>query len=147
MSSFTSQEGSSPKFLVDGYDWASFGEGLVVDLGGAQGHIAFALAEKFPSLSVIVQDLPAVIRQAKEASQDATHHRVQFMEHDFFKPQPTTADVYLLRWILHNYPTKHCLKILRSLVPALRPGARVIVMDNIVPEPGTISQMAEREIR
>ena len=146
MSSFTSQEGSSPKFLVDGYDWASLGKVSVVDLGGAQGHIAFALTEKFPHLNVIVEDLPAVVRQAKEALQDENHH-VQFMEHDFFKPQPITADVYLLRWILHNYPTQLCLSILRNLVPTLKPGARVIVMDNIVPEPGSVSQMAEREIR
>ena len=147
MSSFTSQEGSSPKYLVNGYDWASIGKGSVVDLGGAEGHIAVAVAERFPSLKIVVQDLPAVIQKVEDKVPKALASRVLFMQHDFFTEQPVKADAYLLRWILHNYPNEYCVKILRQLVPALEDGARIIVMDNIVPEPGTISQMAEREIR
>lgn len=147
MSSFTSQEGSSPKYLVDGYDWMSIGRGTVVDLGGAEGHIAIAVASRFPALKFIVQDLPAVIQKVGDKVPKALDGRVLFMQHDFFTEQPVKADAYLLRWIFHNYPNEYCVKILRHLVPVLEEGARIIVMDNIVPEPGTISQMAEREIR
>ncbi len=139
-------------YLVNGYDWGSIGKGSVVDLGGGEGHIAVAVAERFPSLSLIVQDLPAVIQKVEDKVPEdkvpkALASRVSFMQHDFFTEQPVKADAYLLRWILHNYPNEYCVKILRQLVPALEEGARIIVMDNIVPEPGTISQMAEREIR
>ena len=147
MTSFTSQEGSSPKHVVDGYDWASIREGTVIDMGGAEGHIAVAVAEHYPSLHFLVQELLPVIEQARDKVPKALSDRVQFMEHDFFTPQTVTADVYLLRWIFHNYPDAYCVKILQNLVPAMKKGARVIVVDNIVPEPGTTSQMAEREIR
>ncbi len=147
MSSFISQEGNSPKYLVDGYDWASLGEATVIDLGGAEGHIAIAVAEKFPSLTFIVQELLTVVQGAKDKVPKALQARVQFMEHDFFTQQSVTADVYLLRWVFHNYPNPHCIKILKNLVPAFKQGSRIVVMDNIVPEPGTTSQMAEREIR
>jgi 6-hydroxytryprostatin B O-methyltransferase len=50
--------GYSSSFLVNGVDWASFGEATVVDVGGVSGHISFALAEAFPSLRFVVQDLP-----------------------------------------------------------------------------------------
>lgn len=147
MNSFTSQEGSSPKYVVDGYDWASIGEGTVVDMGGGEGHIVIAIAEQYPSLHFLVQELLPVIEQARDKVPKALSDRVQFMEHDFFTSQSVTADVYLLRWIFHNYPDAYCVRILQNLVPALKQGARVIVVDNLVPEPGTTSQMAEREIR
>ena len=43
------------------------------------------------------------------------------MEHDFFfLEQPVkSADVYLIRWILHDWPNTYAFKILRALVPAL----------------------------
>ena len=147
MTSFTSQEGSSPKYIVDSYDWASISGGTVVDLGGAECHIAIAVAEKNPSIHFVVQDLLPVIDQAEDEIPKDLSHRVRFMVHDFFTSQTVTADAYLLRWIFHNYSDSYCTKILHNLIPALKKGSRIIVVDNLVPEPGTISQMAEREIR
>ena len=33
----------------------------------------------------------------------------------------------------HNWADKYCIKILHNLVPALRPGARVIIHERILP--------------
>ncbi|APA07270.1 hypothetical protein sscle_02g020400 [Sclerotinia sclerotiorum 1980 UF-70] len=60
---------------------------------------------------------------------------VEFMEHDFFKPQPVKcADVYLLRLILHNWSNNDCLQILRNLVPALKHGSKVLVNEIVMPD-------------
>lgn len=70
------------------------------------------------------------------------------MAHDFFTPQPVKyADVYLLRFILHDYPDRYAVKILENLVPALKDGARLIVMDGVLPEPNTLPKSEERIIR
>lgn len=69
------------------------------------------------------------------------------MIHDFFIQQPIVADVYLFRAIFHNWPDHYCVKILHSLIPALKHGARIIVNDGVVPEPGTLDLLAERNIR
>jgi hypothetical protein len=78
-----------------------------------------------------------VIDQAKSAAAaaagDPNSARVSFMSHDFFTPQTVVADVYLLRWILHNWSDKYCVRILRALIPALKPGARVIVNEDVRP--------------
>ena len=60
------------------------------------------------------------------------------MAHDFFKEaQPVHgADVYFFRFIFHNWPDKYCLKILRSLIPALKTGAKVVIIDYVLPGPG-----------
>ncbi|PYH83237.1 S-adenosyl-L-methionine-dependent methyltransferase [Aspergillus uvarum CBS 121591] len=73
--------------------------------------------------------------------------RVTGMAHDFLTPQPVHgADVYLLRWILHDWSDTYAVKILRNLTPALTPGARVVVNDICIPEPGVLGPKAERDI-
>lgn len=137
---------SSPALSVEfvfAYDWTPHANGTVVDVGGSHGNIAFPLAEKFSNMKVIVQDRPEIIASAPVDR----HKNVLFQEHDFFTTQPESgADVYFLRFILHDWPTEYCLRILRALVPALRKGARVVVMDGIVPEPGVLGKLDERRI-
>lgn len=145
----------NPAHLVAGYDWAGLGEkAVVVDVGGSSGEIARCLTAAVPSLSVIVQDLPEVLKEEGGAAAEAVERatagaeagaaagagadRVTFMPHDFFSPQPVAgADAYLLRWILHNWPDAHCIKILRALIPALRPGARILVNEHVLPPPSS----------
>lgn len=74
--------------------------------------------------------------------------RVKFMEHDFFTEQPVQgADVYLFRWIFHNWSDKYSIKILRNLIPALKPGAKVVINDNVLPQPGVLSRWQEERLR
>ena len=140
---------SSPALSADfvfAYDWTPHVNGTVVDVGGSRGHIAFALAERFPHMQCVVQDRPEIVASALEDSGHA-HERVKFQAHDFFTPQPVVgASVYLLRFIMHDWPTEYCLCILRALIPALRKGTRVIVMDGILPEPGVLGKLDERRI-
>ena len=148
MKAFEDGPDISPSYLVASYPWASLGAGTVVDVGGSQGSISVAISEAHPVLKFIVQDRPEVI-------EEATQHvlpihvadRIEFMAHDFFTEQPIRADMYLFRYIFHNWPDTYVIKILRQLVPALRPGARVLINDNLLPEPNTASLTMEREVR
>ncbi|KAL6704153.1 hypothetical protein ACN47E_008713 [Coniothyrium glycines] len=144
MSFFTTGDGYSLRHLVDGYPWESVGSGTVVDLGGSHGDAAFALANKYPKLNLVVQELPEVVANSTE--QDGLS--VRFMAHDFFQPQPVKdADVYLYRWTLHNWPDKHCIDILKALAPSLKHGARVLVMDFVMPPPGVLPNEMDRKLR
>jgi hypothetical protein len=55
--------------------------------------------------------------------------------------------VYYFRWILHNYSTPYAVKILKNLVPALKPGARVIINDHCLREPGVENHWDEKVMR
>lgn len=61
---------------------------LIVDVGGGLGHDLNAFATRNPSrrMRLVNEDLPEVIRQAKEQSQDLDA-RIELVEQDFFKPQ------------------------------------------------------------
>ncbi|KAM4054660.1 o-methyltransferase [Hirsutella rhossiliensis] len=137
----------SVEHLLQGFDFS--GARTVVDVGGSHGQAAVALAAKYPSLErIVVQDLGETIVGLNDKVPGELRARVHGMAHDFLAPQPVRdADVYLLRWILHDWSDKYCVKILRALVPALKPGAKVVVNDICMPEPGQLGIAAERSLR
>ncbi|KAI8628536.1 S-adenosyl-L-methionine-dependent methyltransferase [Xylariaceae sp. FL1651] len=117
--------------ILDAYDWKAAGDATVVDVGGSAGHDAVLLAQKFPNLQLVVQDMP-MVKPVFEADVPANlRDRVSFVEHDIYQPQPIQADIYMVKIILHDYPDTEAAKILRALTPALRPGNRVIVIEYI----------------
>ncbi|KAK3181516.1 hypothetical protein K4F52_007226 [Lecanicillium sp. MT-2017a] len=117
--------------LEASFDWKALGKATIVDMGGSGGHDSFYLAEKFPELSIIVEDLPEVQPAFNKHQPEALKDRVTFVAHDFFKPQTVQPDVFLIKLILHDWPDEECVKILKGLVPAMRPGSRVFFLDYV----------------
>ena len=147
MSALITSEGYELRYIVDNIPWASFGSGTVVDLGGSHGDAMIAIAKRFPTLRFVVQDLPHVIG-SRPSLPTEVDGRISFMTHDFFTPQLVKgAQVYFFRWIFHNWSDKYCLNILQNLVPALEPGAQILINDTCLPEPGTVPWRQESTIR
>ena len=73
--------------------------------------------------------------------------RVSLTTHDFFEPQPIFAKAYFFRHIFHAFVDKQAVEILRALIPALRPGARIIINDLVMPAPGTLPRREEKDLR
>lgn len=120
----------------------------VVDVGGSHGLIAIELARAFPALQLVVQDLDEpVVRDGDARKPPEVAGRVRFMVHDFLTPQPVRAAAYYFRSIFHNWPDRYCVEILRALVPALEPGAKVVVNDSVMPGPGTLPWDREARLR
>ncbi|KAK4041920.1 S-adenosyl-L-methionine-dependent methyltransferase [Parachaetomium inaequale] len=149
MRSFTEGTGFELSHVADNFPWGELRNGTVVDVGGSQGFACFAIARQFPALSFVVQDLEPVIQAAEKEAPVDLADRVRFMTHDFLaEDQPVKgADVYFFRWILHNWSDKYCVKILRGLIPALKPGAKVVLNDNVLPQPGVLSRWQENRLR
>jgi chemotaxis methyl-accepting protein methylase len=63
--------------------------------------------------------------------------RITFIDHDMLTPQPVKdADVYFWRVVLHNHPDAVVLKSLQSLIPALKPGAKILIQEIGLADPG-----------
>lgn len=120
------------------YDWAALGASTFVDVGGSAGHMSFELAQTYPHMSCVVQDLPDLQAPFAAAVPDGLKPRVTFQAHDFFTPQPVVgADVYFLKHILHDWSDPYAARIIRHIVPAMtKPGARLLIVEGIVPSPG-----------
>ncbi|KAK7182251.1 hypothetical protein DPSP01_006969 [Paraphaeosphaeria sporulosa] len=148
MSLFSMGPGYSPRWLLENYPWDSLETGTVVDVGGSKGEYGIAIARKYPQIKVVIQDLPDVIEKAQSSAPADLGDRVEFMAHDFLTDQPIKdADVYLMRWILHDWSDAYSIRILRALIPALRKGARIVLHEYIVPEPGKTLTLQDRTLR
>lgn len=111
---------------------------LMVDMGGSSGSIAKALLERYPKLEIHVQDVPEALAGAEVPGN--LEGRLSFSPHNFFTPQSINgADVYFLRSILHDWSDKYAVAIIKNIIPALKPGGRVIVNEVVLPEPNSIS--------
>lgn len=85
-----------------------------------------------------------------ESQEDAEklNSRISYQAQDFFEPQSIRdADVYVLRMILHDWPFEDSVRILTRLVEALKPGARILIMDSVLPDPGSVPSSRERLLR
>ena len=59
--------------------------------------------------------------------------RCAFVAGDFFEAVPPGGDVYILKSIIHDWNDERCGGILRNCHQALKPGARLIVIERVVP--------------
>ena len=101
----------------------------------------------------MVQDLPANADSGRKAAVESlpadVASRITFQAHNFTQPQPVRgADAYLLRMILHDWPDCEAAKILRSIVGAMdKTKSRVLIMDTVLPMPGSQPVSVERIVR
>ena len=143
-----SDPGFDIKHIVNGYDWASVGSGTVVDIGGSTGAVMTAICTAYPQLHAIVQELPQTVAQGPQRIPQELSKRIEFMAHDFFTEQPVKgADVYMFRWILHDWSDTYAVKIFKALAPAMRESSKLLIWDSLVPQPGQVTAYEEESIR
>ncbi|KAL8989010.1 MAG: hypothetical protein Q9177_002003, partial [Variospora cf. flavescens] len=134
------------EFILDSFDWLRYTGGTVVDVGGGSGTISEGLALRLPGLNFIVQDHEEVIRHANVNPK--LKGRIEFMPYSFFDEQPAKyAEVYYFRNIFHNWPDEQCVIILQKLIPALKPGAHIIIDDFGLQAPLILPAYQERTQR
>jgi hypothetical protein len=118
------------------------GAHTVVDVGGAHGALLAAILNAEPHARGIVFDLPAVIEGARERIAAAgLTDRCTAEGGDFFRSVPA-GDVYVLKHILHDWDDARAADILRTVHHCAAPGARVLVIETVVPE-GDAPDMAK----
>ncbi|KAG2419142.1 hypothetical protein HFD88_002246 [Aspergillus terreus] len=121
------------------FPWASLGKAQVVDVGGGVGGFCLQLSKIYPDLSFIVQDRAPALAQAqreiwpRENPEALSTGRVRFLEHNFFNANPVVgADVYWLRYILHDWSDDYCVQILSAIKAAMKPHSRILICDQVM---------------
>lgn len=108
------------------------GVDYALDVGGANGELVRALMRANPELRGGVFDLPHVVADAVEAAhRDGLQGRFTARGGDFFESVPP-ADLYTLKYILHDWDDESCVRILKTCRAALQDGGRIVVIDHLV---------------
>ncbi|KAG0532218.1 hypothetical protein BDA96_04G089900 [Sorghum bicolor] len=100
----------------------------LVDVGGGDGTMAKAIAKAFPHVRCSVLELPQVVDKVP------VHGTVEFVAGDMMKFVPS-ADVVLLKFVLHNWSDEDCVKILKQSMSAIstrEPKGKVVIIDTVV---------------
>ncbi|GAA6013297.1 hypothetical protein JCM10207_000847 [Rhodosporidiobolus poonsookiae] len=123
--------------ILNGFPSKSLDAGAtIVDVGSGFGAVSRKVAEAFPNLKLTLQDRPEVMQgPAQELWQsempDALESgRVMLMPHDFYQPQPVKgANMYLMRYIIHDLCDEDALKVLSNLAAAAAPSSRLLLIE------------------
>ena len=108
---------------------------LAVDVGGATGSLLQLLQEANPELRGIVFDRPNVVDDAvDEIARAGLAERTEVLGGDFFESVPP-ADLYLLKFILHDWDDERAITILQRCRDAMIPGGKVAIVEMVVGEP------------
>jgi C-methyltransferase len=105
----------------------------VVDVGGGQGHVLASLLEKHPKLQGALVDLPTVVANADPRLRygGSLAQRVRLVPGDCRIEIPVQADMYIIKNVL-EWDDESTRATLGNIVKAARPGARVLVIENLV---------------
>lgn len=114
--------------IVAAYDRSEFER--IGDIGGGRGHLLRAVLDAAPHASGVLFDLPQVLAQ----SADLASERLTLQPGDFFKDALPTCDAYLLMEVIHDWGDAESVAILSAIRKAARPQARLLLIEQIVPE-------------
>jgi len=111
--------------ILAAYDFS--GLATIADIGGGRGHLLRAVLDTVPEARGILFDLPHVVAALPELGA-----RLVTQAGDFFVDPLPAADAYVLMEVVHDWPDAEATAILRAVRRAAPPGARVLIIENIL---------------
>jgi precorrin-6B methylase 2 len=118
--------------VVAAYDLT--GSTHLVDVGAGTGTMARAALEAVPALTATLVDRPAMLDRARrEMTAAGLDGRCAFVAADFFAGVPGGGDAYLLSRVLHDWSDHDATRLLRVCRAAMPAGARLLVVDAVLP--------------
>lgn len=120
--------------IVSAYDFGQFKR--IVDVGGGHGMLLSAILAAHPGVQGTLFDLQEGIDAARRG-EGGPLPGVSFIAGNVFEFVPEGADAYLFRHLLHDYDDADCLKMLTNVRRAMKPDARVLVLEKTVPTDDT----------
>lgn len=113
--------------IVAAYDFSHFS--VIGDIGGGRGHLLSAVLAATPTARGVLFDLPQVIEEASGVASN----RLTLQAGDFFADALPVCDAYLVMEVIHDWADDQSVAILRAIRRAAAPGARVLVIEQIIP--------------
>jgi len=111
--------------VLAAYDFSAFRS--IADVGGGLGHLLKAILQTAPSTRGVLFDQPHVVAQV------APVDRLELRGGDFFRDSQPQCDCYVLMEVLHDWTDQQCVDILRQVRTAAPGGAKLLVVETVLP--------------
>jgi len=122
------------------YDFSPYS--TIVDIGGGYGSLIASILKSVPNSTTkgMVFDLESVVSEAKmKVSDPVLIQRCEFVAGDFFKSVVAGADLYIMKWIIHDWSDEDCKVILNNVRKAMKPDSKLLILDSVI-ETGNVFQ-------
>ena len=116
--------------VLEAYEFDPFKH--IVDIGGGHGRLLSKVLGKNYKANGTLFDLPSVISAANEL--DAHAERTKKVPGDFFKRVPTGGDLYMLKFIIHDWADEESKIILSNVRGAMAADGKVILVEIVLPD-------------
>lgn len=128
----TAIHGRETQSTLDAYDFS--GIHVLADIGGGNASNLIAILQHYSEMRGILFDLPHVVERARPKIEAAgVADRCEVVGGSFFDSIPVEADAYFLRHIIHDWDDEKAGLILRNIRPSMPGGARVLVVEHVLP--------------
>ncbi len=120
------------RHIARAYDFAGK---RVMDVGGGYGELLAHILTTYPTAQGVLFDMPHAISKARaHLDGRGLAGRCEFTTGDFFASVPGGSDLYVLKTVIHDWPDDKARDILRTCRQALTAGARLLIIERLMPE-------------
>lgn len=114
--------------IADSYSFPQ--NAIVADIAGGLGNLLLAVLRRNPTLTGILFDQKDVLARNRLYLLN-DNRRWKAVEGDFFEACPV-ADIYLLKYILMDWPDEKAIQILQSCRDAMKENSRLLIFEPLI---------------
>lgn len=111
--------------IVEAFDFSRYP--TVLDVGGGNGSLLELIVQRYPTVSGALFERPILVQQLQQ-----TDRPFAVIAGDFFEELPT-AELYVIKEVLHNWSDEQCVQILQACHRA-NPQAAILVSEQVIGE-------------
>jgi O-methyltransferase domain len=122
--------------------WSCPKRSLDYALGGGRGGLLAAILTKYPAVTGVLTDLPAVVDEATAflASQGLSE-RCAVVRSDLLASVPQGGDLYVMKSVLHGLHDEKVVTVLQNCRAAMTASAKLLVIEAVLPPHGSPSPL------
>jgi hypothetical protein len=114
--------------IVRTYPWPR--HGVICDIAGGVGNMLAAILEHRPNARGILLDSPEIIEQADGYLRErGLSDRIERRTGDLFNELDARADIYTMKWIMHDWGDDVCRDILKRVRATMPSGSKLVTID------------------
>jgi hypothetical protein len=129
----TSFSGTTIPAIIEAYDFS--GVGVLADVAGGYGHLLAGVLNRYPQMKGVLFDVPYVLEGAPDLlEKKGVVDRVELVRGDFFESIPVTADVYMLKHIIHDWYDEQNIIIMKNIRASMPDDSKILILEMVIPE-------------
>jgi len=123
----------SARAIAEVYPWPD--DAVVCDIAGGIGTLLSVIVSRTPGrLRGVLVDSAGMMAEAERfLAERGVADRIDRVEGDIFGAVSVTADIYLLKDVLHDWDDERCGKILSAVAASMPRGSRLVVIEYLQP--------------